>query len=198
MRPLPTLTGLVLLGAPHPVGTSIFDILNDIATSLVYLSGDVLYGFYHPTAAGRQAYCADYPAAQLHPNAQGQCAMLRGPAGAGVLDHAAMTEAALAEVSGAASAEGEASVPASFALGAAYPNPLSQRATLTVEVPAATAVRVVVIDVLGRSVATLLDRPVEAGRYALALDASGLAPGTYVVQATAGGAAATRRLTVVR
>ncbi|MEP0545354.1 MAG: T9SS type A sorting domain-containing protein [Rhodothermales bacterium] len=101
------------------------------------------------------------------------------------------------EILAPTAAEGVA-VPAVLALGAAYPNPLRDSATFVLEVPDATAVRVVVYDVLGRTVAVLADTPMEAGRYEVALEASSLAPGTYLVRMTAGSSVATQRVTVVR
>ncbi len=95
-------------------------------------------------------------------------------------------------------AASSASVPETFALGAVYPNPFHDTATLTVEVPTATEVRVVVYDVLGRAVATLLDGKVEAGRHEVALDASGWPSGVYLVRMAADGFAAGQRVTLVR
>lgn len=95
--------------------------------------------------------------------------------------------------------EPSAGVPGRFALGAAYPNPLvTSRATLEVDVPEASDVRVAVYDALGRTVAVLLSGPVAAGTHAVALDAGAWASGTYVIRMTAGSFAATQRLTVVR
>ncbi|HEX9951752.1 MAG TPA: T9SS type A sorting domain-containing protein, partial [Rubricoccaceae bacterium] len=92
----------------------------------------------------------------------------------------------------------EGNAPARFALAPVAPNPSRGRATVTVETPATAHVRVIVYDVLGRDVAVLADGEMAAGRHALALDASGLASGVYVVRMTSGDFAATRRLTVVR
>lgn len=51
-------------------------------------------------------------------------------------------------------------------------------------------------DVLGRRVATFADEPLAAGRYTVALDATALAPGVYVLRASAGGEVRTTRLVV--
>lgn len=64
----------------------------------------------------------------------------------------------------------------------AWPNPARRgRGSVTVEVSAATAVRVDVLDALGRQVGVLIDGPVETGRYRLSLP-GGLTPGRYVVR----------------
>ena len=81
---------------------------------------------------------------------------------------------------------------------AAYPNPFAGRATLAFALPEAGPVRLAVYDALGRRVAVLLDAVRPAGRHAVAFDARGLPAGTYVVHLSAGGAAQTQRVTLVR
>ncbi len=90
------------------------------------------------------------------------------------------------------------SVPTAFALAAAYPNPFRSATTLSLDLPEATTVRLVVYDVLGRTVATLVDGELAAGSHALTLDGSALPSGTYLVRLTAGGFAATQRVTLIR
>ena len=87
--------------------------------------------------------------------------------------------------------------PAQLAL-AAWPNPARRTGTVSVAIPAAGAVSVAVVDLLGRRVAVLHDGPLGAGTHVLRLDAARLPAGVYVVRATAGGAVVSRRLTVVR
>ncbi len=62
--------------------------------------------------------------------------------------------------------------------------------------PAAGAVRLSVVDLLGRVVAVLADGPVAAGRHEARL--AGLAPGAYVVRLVAGGETRTQRAAVER
>jgi hypothetical protein len=93
--------------------------------------------------------------------------------------------------------------PREVALTGPWPNPVSGRARLAVELPAEGAATLVLYDVLGRAVAHLLDGEHTAGRHEVALDAAALAAGAYVLRLTAAdgaGAPATRvrRLTVVR
>ncbi|WP_420456899.1 T9SS type A sorting domain-containing protein [Rubrivirga sp.] len=87
--------------------------------------------------------------------------------------------------------------PSAFALTVA-PNPVRDRAVLTVEVPAAGPVRAAVYDALGREVAVLWDGARSAGPLALDLDAARLPAGVYVARVQTGGSTATRTLTVVR
>jgi lysophospholipase L1-like esterase len=80
----------------------------------------------------------------------------------------------------------------------ATPNPFSSRATLSYDVPRPSAVRLAVYDALGREVAVLVDREVEAGRHAAVFDGSSLPSGTYLVRLKAAGTVRTRTLTLVR
>ncbi len=79
-----------------------------------------------------------------------------------------------------------------------FANPVRGAATLTLDVPAPGDVSVRVYDLLGRAVATLHDGALAAGVRTLALDASSLPTGVYVVRAEASGASATRTFVVVR
>ena len=79
-----------------------------------------------------------------------------------------------------------------------YPNPFASRAELAVGVRDSERVRVTVYDVLGRSLAVLLDESLDAGavRY-LTIDPAGLADGVYVVLIE-GEDVATARLVTLR
>ncbi len=96
-----------------------------------------------------------------------------------------------------------AEAPRALALEAAYPNPLRTSATLAFELPAEGHVRLLVVDVLGREVARLLDEPRPAGREEVVWQASGMASGVYVCRLVAEDgrgqrAVEQRRVTVVR
>ena len=79
------------------------------------------------------------------------------------------------------------------ALGAPAPNPSRGTVDLTVRVAASQAVRVDVVDVLGRVVAVLHDGPLAAGAHVVQFGSS--APGMYVVRARSSGGTATQRVT---
>ena len=82
------------------------------------------------------------------------------------------------------------------------PNPAAASASVMLTLAAAGEASVVVYDLLGRAVVTLLSGSHAAGTHRVALDTSRLAPGVYVVRASASAAAGplvrTARLTVVR
>lgn len=81
---------------------------------------------------------------------------------------------------------------------AVYPNPVSQRATVAVEVPTPGRVQLALFDALGRRVARVTDGDRPAGRYEASVDVSGLPAGLYVLRADVGGEVALHPLTVVR
>ncbi len=95
-----------------------------------------------------------------------------------------------------------ATTASTFTLGAAYPNPFAASTQISVDVPDAAHVRVVVYDVLGRTVATLVDDLLDAGPHNLHFDASDLPSGTYLVRMEAesksGSFVETQRVTRLR
>ncbi|HLA64096.1 MAG TPA: T9SS type A sorting domain-containing protein, partial [Rhodothermales bacterium] len=92
---------------------------------------------------------------------------------------------------------GEAGANAS-ALRLDAPNPVRGSATLAYALPASGAARLTVYDVLGRTVAVLLDGTQAAGTGVATFNASTLAPGAYVLRLEAAGSAVTRTVSVVR
>ncbi|HEX7070052.1 MAG TPA: T9SS type A sorting domain-containing protein [Rhodothermales bacterium] len=89
-------------------------------------------------------------------------------------------------------------LPTRFALHAAYPNPFNPSTAIAYDVKERTHVRLEVFDVLGRSVATLVNGPHEAGRYQTVFDARGLASGVYLYRIVMGPFTATRSIVLVR
>ncbi len=98
---------------------------------------------------------------------------------------------------GAVSVE-ETTAAGTFVLESAYPNPFSSTTTIGFELPDAQDVNLVVYDVLGRTVATLVDGVRQAGPQTVEFDASALPSGTYIYRLEAGATQLTQRLTVVR
>ena len=70
--------------------------------------------------------------------------------------------------------------PDSFDMTQNYPNPFNPTTTLMVSVPEASTVRLVVTDMLGREVATLVNGQLEGGVHPVVFDASRLASGMYI------------------
>src|SRR5690606_12841418 len=79
------------------------------------------------------------------------------------------------------------------------PNPVRGKATVTLTLPRPSEVAAAVYDVLGRRVATVVSERFTAGRREVALDASALPAGVYVVRVLTGdGHVEARRVSVVR
>lgn len=88
--------------------------------------------------------------------------------------------------------------PAAFALEANAPNPFNVRTTIRYSLPEASAVDLVVFDMLGRHVTTLLNGTRPAGLHEAVFDASGLPTGVYLYRLEAGRYVQTRRMLHVR
>lgn len=73
-----------------------------------------------------------------------------------------------------------AKVPATFVMHQNFPNPFNPATIIRFELPAASFVRLTVHDMLGRTVATLVNAPTPAGSHEVTFDAAGLASGTYI------------------
>jgi hypothetical protein len=98
-----------------------------------------------------------------------------------------------------ASTAAEAETPGgTIRLSGAAPNPIGTRSVLTYELPVMQAVRLSVVDVLGREVAVLSEGNHAAGQHRVTLDASVLSAGTYVVRLASAEAILTQTVTILR
>ena len=132
---------------------------------------------------------------QLTPDPLGVAASPLTPAVAARAGGAARFELRLGQ---AVASDPTGDVPTQFGIAAAGPNPFNRATAVTLSVPAAGAVRVEVIDALGRQVAVLLDGEVAAGVHRLPLAGVTLPSGVYTVRARSAAASRSVRLTRVR
>jgi hypothetical protein len=70
-------------------------------------------------------------------------------------------------------------VPTEYALYQNYPNPFNPSTTIEFDIPERTNVKLVVYDILGREVETLIDKELEPGKYKLNFNATNLPSGVY-------------------
>jgi hypothetical protein len=70
----------------------------------------------------------------------------------------------------------------SFDMDQNFPNPFNPSTTIQYSAPERSRVRLVVTDMLGREVATLVDGTVEAGQYLAQFDAAQLSSGKYIAR----------------
>ncbi len=89
-------------------------------------------------------------------------------------------------------------LPVTFSLSQNYPNPFNPTTGVRFQVPGASDVKLVVYDILGREVATLVNERKAAGRYEVKFDGSGLASGVYIYRLTAGSFVQTRKMILLR
>ncbi len=92
----------------------------------------------------------------------------------------------------------EQDLPATYALAQNYPNPFNPSTSIQFELPESGNVELLVFDVLGRQVATLVDDRMEAGYHQIRFDARNLASGVYLYQLRAGNTVLTKKLTLIK
>jgi len=85
---------------------------------------------------------------------------------------------------GATPKSASALTPGSFDMAQNYPNPFNPTTTISYSVPERSQVRLVVTDMLGREVSTLVNGTIEAGVHSASFDASSLNSGQYVATMT--------------
>jgi hypothetical protein len=92
------------------------------------------------------------------------------------------------------------SYPKDFALSQNYPNPFNAGTVIgyRVEGSGVRVVRLVVYDVLGREVKTLLDEQKPAGTYQVEFDGSNLSSGVYIYRLSAGDYVESKRMILLR
>ena len=90
------------------------------------------------------------------------------------------------------------SLPGRLELGQNYPNPFNPTTIISYQVPVVSKVRLVVYDLLGREVATLVDEMNQPGTHTVRFDGSNLSSGVYFYRLSAGDLVKTRKLVLVR
>jgi hypothetical protein len=88
--------------------------------------------------------------------------------------------------------------PLRYALYDSYPNPFNPLTTIRFDIGQTEDVRLEVFDLLGRSVATLVNDRLSAGTYRVPFDAARLASGVYLYRIRAGSFVETRKALLVR
>ena len=89
-------------------------------------------------------------------------------------------------------------LPKSFALGQNYPNPFNPTTTINYDIPARSYVTLVVYDILGRRVETLVNGEKHPGHYEVTFDASRLPSGVYLYRLQAGSFTSVRKMILVK
>lgn len=88
--------------------------------------------------------------------------------------------------------------PATFSLSPAWPNPFNTQTQFTLTLAKTQPVRIEVMDVLGRTVATLHDGPLSARTHSFTFEALGLPSGLYLVRVSSPPTSATQTLVLMK
>lgn len=89
-------------------------------------------------------------------------------------------------------------VPIDFSLEQNYPNPFNPATVITFDLPMAGQVRIIIYDLMGRAVQTLVDSGFSAGRHQITFDAGRLSSGVYIYRLETPGMTATRKMMLVK
>ena len=79
-----------------------------------------------------------------------------------------------------------------------YPNPFNPSTMIRYQLPMNSEVRLKVFDILGKEVATLVNKTQNAGRYEVRFDASSLSSGVYIYRLQAGEYTATHKMLMIK
>jgi len=89
-------------------------------------------------------------------------------------------------------------LPSAYNLSQNYPNPFNPTTEIRFTMPVASQARLEVFDVIGRRVATLLDKALQPGEYEVRWDATGAASGVYFYRLTAADYTETRKMLLLK
>ncbi|MBN1398516.1 MAG: T9SS type A sorting domain-containing protein [Bacteroidetes bacterium] len=78
----------------------------------------------------------------------------------------------------------EVEIPKAFGLAQNYPNPFNPTTNISFDVPQNSSVKIVIYDMLGREVSTLVNTNYAPGRYTVPFNASKLSSGMYIYRMT--------------
>lgn len=99
---------------------------------------------------------------------------------------------------GVSSVDGASTAEAAGLTLRSLPNPASGSTMIEYRLPAAANARLEVIDLYGRSLATLIDGALPAGAGSVRFDAGSLLPGSYLLRLTAGGRVEMAKIVILR
>lgn len=85
-----------------------------------------------------------------------------------------------------------------YALNQNYPNPFNPTTVIPFEIRESGFVQILVYDILGREVANLVNKKLDAGKHAINFDGSSLPAGTYIYRLKANGVVKTRKMSLVK
>lgn len=94
--------------------------------------------------------------------------------------------------------EHSASLPHEYALHQNFPNPFNPTTTIRFDLPYSTSTRIVIFDVLGREVSTILNSKLDPGKHEVTIDCTSLQSGIYFYRIEAGHFTQTRKMILLK
>jgi hypothetical protein len=89
-------------------------------------------------------------------------------------------------------------IPSSYSLAQNYPNPFNPSTVITYQLPVSNSVTLEVFDMLGRTVATLVNQRQAAGSYSVNFNAAAFSSGVYFYKLTSGSFTETKKMLLVK
>lgn len=89
-------------------------------------------------------------------------------------------------------------IPNSYALRQNYPNPFNPTTIISYQIPKAGNVKLIVFDILGREVKTLVNEVKKAGNYSIEFNASSYASGVYFYKIESGSFTNSKKMLLVK
>jgi uncharacterized membrane protein len=93
---------------------------------------------------------------------------------------------------------GNNSIPKVFTLEQNYPNPFNPSTSIKFSLPKASVVKLVIYDLLGKEIRTLVNEMRQPGTYSEMFDASSLASGVYFYRITAGDFTDVKKIVLIK
>jgi hypothetical protein len=90
------------------------------------------------------------------------------------------------------------SMPSSFTLSQNYPNPFNPQTKIKIDVPKTALTKLIVYDILGREVATLVNEELKPGTYSFDWDGSNYASGIYFYRLIADDYTETKKMVLMK
>ena len=89
-------------------------------------------------------------------------------------------------------------IPIYYKLYTNFPNPFNPQTKIKFDIPKASTVKIVVYDVMGREVQTLVNESLKPGTYEASFDGSQLTSGVYFYKISAGDFSETKKMLIVK
>ncbi len=89
-------------------------------------------------------------------------------------------------------------LPKGYELFQNYPNPFNPTTNIKFTIPKASLVKLVIFDIMGKAVSTIINKELQAGSYNTDVDASGLSSGVYFYKLTVGDFSDTKKMILIK